>query len=77
MNYPAASYGVSKTSIRNRPFAASCGELTRMRLNLRHPNAFDRHPALHLDLTGRDCTLVLFNNEEVRHAFYPSYVYAS
>jgi hypothetical protein len=32
MNYPAASYGVSKTSIRNRPFAASCGELTRMRL---------------------------------------------
>jgi hypothetical protein len=34
MNYPAASYGVSKTSIRNRPFAASCGELTRMRLIL-------------------------------------------
>jgi hypothetical protein len=32
MNYPAASYGVSKASIRNRPFAASCGELTRMRL---------------------------------------------
>jgi hypothetical protein len=32
MNYPAASYGVSKAPIRNRPFAASCGELTRMRL---------------------------------------------
>jgi hypothetical protein len=32
MNYPAASYGVSNASIRNRPFAASCGELTRMRL---------------------------------------------
>jgi predicted nucleic acid-binding protein len=32
MNYPAASYGVSKAPIRNGPFAASCGELTRMRL---------------------------------------------
>jgi hypothetical protein len=32
MNYPAASYGVSKAPIRNRLFAASCGELTRMRL---------------------------------------------
>jgi hypothetical protein len=36
MNYPAASYGVSKTPIRNGPFAASCGELTRMRLKIRH-----------------------------------------
>lgn len=34
MNYPAASSGVSKASIRNRPFAASCGELTRMRLKI-------------------------------------------
>jgi hypothetical protein len=33
MNYPAASYGVSKAPIRNRLFAASYGELTRMRLN--------------------------------------------
>jgi hypothetical protein len=32
MNYPAASYGVSKAPIRNRLFAARCGELTRMRL---------------------------------------------
>ena len=32
MNYPAASYGVSKAPIRNGPFAASCGELTRMRI---------------------------------------------
>jgi putative tricarboxylic transport membrane protein len=32
MNYPAASYGVSKASVRNRSFAVSCGELTRMSL---------------------------------------------
>jgi hypothetical protein len=41
MNYPAASYGVSKASIRNRPFAASCGELTPMRLkSLLKPEKF-------------------------------------
>jgi hypothetical protein len=28
MNYPAASYGVSKYHKGNKPFAASCGELT-------------------------------------------------
>jgi hypothetical protein len=40
MNYPAASYGVSKAPIRNGPFAASCGELTRMRLKIEIGNFY-------------------------------------
>jgi len=41
MNYPAASYGVSNASIRNKPFAASCGELTRMRLKVKRGNVWE------------------------------------
>jgi hypothetical protein len=59
MNYPAASYGVSKAPIRNGPFAASCGELTRMRLKI----------------TQDIASIVVSNVNDIRTGFFLSYLF--